>query len=43
MLDRLALTPERISAMAKGIREVADLPDPVGRVLHRVERPNAGH
>ena len=40
MLDRLALTPERISAMAKGIREVADLPDPVGRVLRRVERPN---
>ena len=40
MLDRLALTPERISAMAKGIREVADLPDPVGSVLRRVERPN---
>ena len=40
MLDRLALTPERISAMVKGIREVADLPDPVGRVLRRVERPN---
>ena len=40
MLDRLALTPERISAMAKGIREVAALPDPVGKVLRRVERPN---
>ena len=40
MLDRLALTPERINAMAKGIREVADLPDPVGKVLRRVERPN---
>ena len=40
MLDRLALTPERISAMAKGIQEVADLPDPVGKVLRRVERPN---
>ena len=26
--------------MAKGIREVADLPDPVGKVLRRVERPN---
>ena len=35
MLDRLALTPERINAMAKGIREVADLPDPVGKVLRR--------
>ena len=40
MLDRLALTPERIGAMAKGISEVAALPDPVGRVLNRVERPN---
>ena len=40
MLDRLALTEERIGAMAKGIREVAALPDPVGRVLNRVERPN---
>ena len=40
MLDRLALTPERINAMAKGIREVADLPDPVGKVLRRVEHPN---
>ena len=40
MLDRLALAPERIAAMAKGIREVAALPDPVGAVLNRVERPN---
>ena len=40
MLDRLALTPERIHAMAQCIREVAALPDPVGRVLDRVERPN---
>ena len=40
MLDRLALTPERIAAMAKGIREVAALPDPVRAVLNRVERPN---
>ena len=40
MLDRLALTPERIAAMAKGIREVAALPDQVGAVLNRVERPN---
>ena len=28
MLDRLALTPQRIEAMAKGIRDVAALPDP---------------
>lgn len=40
MLDRLTLTPERIEGMAQGIREVAVLPDPVGRVIRRVERPN---
>ena len=40
MLDRLALTPQRIEAMAQGIRDVAALPDPVGRVLSRIERPN---
>ena len=40
MLDRLALTEPRVQAMADGIREVAALPDPVGRVLRRVERPN---
>ena len=40
MLDRLALNPERIAGMAQGIREVAALPDPVGAVLNRVERPN---
>ena len=33
MLDRLRLTPERIAGMAKGIREVASLPDPVGLTL----------
>ena len=40
MLDRLALSPDRIQGMAAGIREVAALPDPVGQVLRRVERPN---
>ena len=40
MLDRLALDQGRIAGMARGIREVADLPDPAGRVLSRVERPN---
>lgn len=40
MLDRLRLTSERIAAMAEGIRQVAALPDPVGRVINRVERPN---
>ena len=33
MLDRLRLTSERIAGMAKGIRDVAALPDPVGTVL----------
>mgnify|MGYP003301382940 CR=1 FL=1 len=40
MLDRLALSESRIRGMAQGIREVAALPDPVGQVLERVERPN---
>lgn len=40
MVDRLLLTPQRIRDMATGIREVADLPDPVGQVLRREERPN---
>jgi len=40
MLDRLALTKERIYAMAEGIRQVVELPDPVGQVRRRVERPN---
>ena len=35
MIDRLLLTPERIEGMAQGIREVAQLPCPVGRVLKR--------
>jgi glutamate-5-semialdehyde dehydrogenase len=39
-LDRLLLTEDRIAAMASGIREVAALPDPVGKVLRRIERPN---
>lgn len=40
MRDRLALNESRIRAMADGIRAVAELPDPVGRVLRRIERPN---
>ena len=38
MLDRLQLTPARIAGMAKGIREVAELPDPVGRLLEEHTR-----
>ena len=40
MLDRLKLDDKRISAMAKGLREVAALPDPVRRILEERVRPN---
>jgi glutamate-5-semialdehyde dehydrogenase len=40
MVDRLSLTPERIKAMADGLREVAALPDPVGEVTGMWLRPN---
>lgn len=40
MLDRLKLDDKRIAAMARGLREVAALPDPVGRVLDERTRPN---
>jgi glutamate-5-semialdehyde dehydrogenase len=40
MLDRLKLDDQRIAGMAKGLREVAALPDPVGRVLDERVRPN---
>ena len=40
MIDRLTLTSERIDAMAKGVLEVMALPDPEGRLLERITRPN---
>jgi glutamate-5-semialdehyde dehydrogenase len=40
MLDRLALTDKRIAEMAQGIREVAALPDPVGKTISEWTRPN---
>lgn len=40
MLDRLKLDDKRVRAMANGLREVAALPDPVGRVLDERVRPN---
>ena len=40
MLDRLRLTEIRIHAMAEGIRQVAQLPDPVGSVRQETVRPN---
>ena len=43
MRDRLLLTPERIEEMARGVREVAKLPDPVGEMLAEWTRPNGLH
>ena len=40
MIDRLTLTGDRIDAMARGVLDVAELPDPEGRVIERIERPN---
>jgi glutamate-5-semialdehyde dehydrogenase len=40
MQDRLKLEDKRISAMANGLREVAALPDPVGKILEERVRPN---
>lgn len=40
MLDRLALTPERIAGIVAGVRQVAALPDPIGRVDKMETRPN---
>jgi glutamate-5-semialdehyde dehydrogenase len=39
-IDRLMLNPERLEAIAAAVDSIADLPDPVGRVLARFERPN---
>ena len=40
MIDRLRLTKERIADMAKGVREVAALPDPLARTIESSVRPN---
>ena len=42
-VDRLRLTPARLEAAAAGLREVAALPDPIGRVLDSNVRPNGLH
>src|SRR5262249_56884907 len=39
-LDRLALDPGRVEAMARGLEEVAALPDPIGAQIARWTRPN---
>ena len=40
MLDRLKLDDQRIAGMAQGLREVAALPDPIGKILDERTRPN---
>lgn len=39
-IDRLTLNPERLEDIAAAVKSIADLPDPVGRLLARFERPN---
>ena len=40
MIDRLRLTPERIEAMAEGLKQIAELPDCIGEIMDSFERPN---
>ena len=40
MVDRLTLNPARLEGIAKAVREVADLPDPVGGIISEIHRPN---
>src|SRR5690606_5695389 len=40
MIDRLSLTPARVEAVAEAVRQVADLPDPVGEVVRGSTLPN---
>lgn len=40
LVDRLRLTLERVEQMAVGLRQIADLPDPIGEVLSMKQRPN---
>lgn len=43
LLDRLALNQDRIAGIAEGLRQIAELPDPVGDVLETIDRPNGLH
>ena len=43
LLDRLSLNAARIEAMAVGLRQLIDLPDPIGVVLEEIDRPNGLH
>ena len=43
MVDRLRLTQSRIDAMAEGLLQIIDLPDPIGEVMDEFDRPNGLH
>lgn len=43
LLDRLRLTPERIAGMAEGIRQIVELPDPIGEILDHYTAENGLH
>ncbi|WP_020616621.1 glutamate-5-semialdehyde dehydrogenase [Paenibacillus daejeonensis] len=43
LLDRLALDEKRIGGIAEGLRQIAELPDPVGEQLAEINRPNGLH
>src|SRR5947208_17068863 len=43
LLDRLALDPKRLEAVATGLEDIAALPDPIGRILAEWTRPNGLH
>lgn len=43
LLDRLALNESRITGIAEGLRQIVELPDPVGDVLATIDRPNGLH
>lgn len=43
LLDRLKLTPERVEGMAEGLRQIAELQDPVGEIMESFDRPNGLH
>lgn len=40
LIDRLRLTNQRIYAMAEGLKQIADLPDPIGEIMEELNRPN---
>lgn len=43
LIDRLRLTAERITAMAEGVRQIVQLPDPIGEIIDTFDRPNGLH